>query len=195
MARKINTKEPKQPKTIVVGAGITEYWYLKHLKKALGYKYVLKPSLFGDESMQTIQNRITEGLESGASIICVFDEDVSQWNDSEKKRMDEIHRKYDHHNSVIIASSMPSIEYWLLLHFENTNRYFGSSAKVIESLKKYLVGFDKKEHFLKQEKWLMSLIKDNKMQLAYERAKTFGHKGESYSDMWKGLDKFSNENK
>ncbi len=190
MARKINTKEPKQPKTIVVGADITEYWYLKHLKKTLGYKYVLKPSLFGDESMQTIQNRITEGLDAGATIVCVFDEDVRQWNDSERKRMDEIHQKYDTNKNVIIASSMPSIEYWLLLHFENTNRYFGSSAKVIESLKKHLVGFDKKEHFLKQEKWLLDIIKDNKMQLAYQRAKHFGHNGESYSDMWKGLDKF-----
>ncbi len=85
---------------------------------------------------------------------------------------------------------MPSIEYWLLLHFENTNRYFGSSAKVIESLKKYLVGFDKKEHFLKQEKWLLTLIKDDKMQLAYQRAKAFGHKGESYTDMWNGIEEF-----
>ncbi len=120
---------------------------LETSKKTLGYKYVLKPSLFGDESMQTIQNRITEGLDAGATIVCVFDEDVRQWNDSERKRMDEIHQKYDTNKNVIIASSMPSIEYWLLLHFENTNRYFGSSAKVIETLKKHLVGFDKKRAF------------------------------------------------
>jgi len=189
MARKVNTKDPRRPRTVVVGAGITEYWYLKHLKKHVGLRYVLKPSLFGDESMQTIQNRISEGLDTGATIICVFDEDVRQWNETEKKRMDEIHRKYDNHENVIIASSMPSIEYWLLLHFENTNRYFGTSAKVIEVLRKYLSGFDKKEFYLKQEKWFLSLIEEDKMVMAYNRAKTLNHTGESYSDMWKGLDK------
>ena len=191
MARKINIKEPKRPKTIVVGAGITEYWYLKHLKRHLGYKYTLKPSLFGDESMFTIQNRILEGLDSGADVICVFDEDVSQWNESERKRMDEIHRKYDNNDKVTLACSMPSIEYWLLLHFENTNRYFGSSAKVIEALRKHLIGFDKNERYLRQEKWVDTILADNRQETAYIRAKSLGHSGESYSDTWKAIDKFN----
>lgn len=190
MARKTNTREQRRPRTVVVGAGITEYWYLKHLKKYKGYKYLLRPSLFGDESMQTIKNRISEGLDTGASIVCVFDEDVSQWNESEKKLLEDIHRQYDSHKDVVIASSMPSIEYWMLLHYENTNRYFGTSAKVIELLKKHLVGFDKKEHYLRQDKWLISLLEDEKMQTAYRRAKEFGYNGESYSNMWKGIDKF-----
>lgn len=193
MARKTNIKDPKQPRTIVVGAGITEFWYLKHLKKKMGYKFTLKPSLFGDESMQTIQNRISEGLNSGSKIICVFDEDVRQWNESERKRMDEIHRKYNTNDKVTLACSMPSIEYWLLLHFENTNRFFGSSSKVIDSLKKHLIGFDKNERYLKQEKWLHTLIADNRQEMAYIRAKTLGRLGESYSDIWKAIDKFKEE--
>ena len=35
MARKINTRETRRPKKRVVGAGITEFWYLKHLKPLL----------------------------------------------------------------------------------------------------------------------------------------------------------------
>ncbi len=190
MARKGNSIETRQPRTIVVGAGITEYWYLKHLKKMHGFNYILKPSLFGDESMQTIRNRISEGIDSGATVICVFDEDVSQWNEAEKKRMDDIHHKYENHEKVIIASSMPSIEYWLLLHFENTNRYFGTSSKVIEVLKKHLPGFDKKESFLKQERWMAILNGKSNIVEAYNRAKKFGHSGESYTDVWKGIDKF-----
>lgn len=190
MARKINIKEPRQPRTIVVGAGITEYWYLKHLKKYESFNYILRPSLFGDESMQTIQSRILEGLEAGENVVCVFDEDVRQWNEAEKKRMDDIHRRYDTHEKVVIAGSMPSIEYWLLLHFENTNRYLGTSAKVIEVLRKHLNGFDKKESYLKQEKWILSLLDKDKLKTAYQRAKELGHKGDSYSDFWKALDKF-----
>ncbi len=190
MARRFYTIETRRPRTIVVGAGITEYWYLKHLKKLRGLSYVLKPSLFGDESMQTIQSRITEGLNSGATVVCVFDEDVRQWNEVEKRRMDELHQKYDGNKEVIIAGNMPSIEYWFLLHFENTNRFFGTSAKVIEVLRKYIANFDKKEHFLKQEKWMNRLIEKDNMENAYKRAKQYQHKGSSYSDMWKALDKF-----
>lgn len=191
MARKINTQEPRKPRTIVIGAGITEYWYLKHLKKLKGYNYVMKPSLFGDESMRTIQKRITESMNAGSTVVCVFDEDVRQWDDQEGKRMDLIHRKYDHDDNVIIASSMPSIEYWLLLHFENTNRYFGNSAKVMESLRKYLNGFDKKENYLKQERWVTTLLDDDKQSQAYDRAKANARIGQSYTDMWKALDKFT----
>lgn len=190
MARKVNILEVRQPKTVVVGAGITEYWYLKHLKKKCGFGYILRPSLFGDESMKTIHNRITEGISAGSTVVCVFDEDVRQWNDSEKRKMDEVHRKFDNHEKVVIASSMPSIEYWLLLHFENTNRFFGTSAKVMDSLRKYLSGFDKKENYLKQEKWLDDLIAGEKMNSAYNRAKILAHSGESYSDMWKAIDIF-----
>lgn len=189
MARKINTREQRQPRTVVVGAGITEFWYLKHLKRMLGFNYVLQPSLFGDESMLAIEHRIQDAVSGGASVICVFDEDVRQWNEAERKRMDEIHKKYDVSEQVVIASSMPSIEYWFLLHFENTNRYFGTSAKVIEALRRYLINFDKKEQFLRQEKWVMTMLEDNRMTDAYSRAKQFERSGESYSNFWKAIDR------
>ena len=94
MSRKTNIREQRRPRTVIVGAGITEYWYLKHLKKLTGYSYVLQPSLFGDESMQTIQQRIKDAISEGSSVICVFDEDVSQWNDSEKRRLEDIHKTF-----------------------------------------------------------------------------------------------------
>ncbi len=188
MSRKTNIREQRRPRTVIVGAGITEYWYLKHLKKLTGYSYVLQPSLFGDESMQTIQQRIKDAISEGSSVICVFDEDVSQWNDSEKRRLEDIHKTYGSNDKVVIASSMPSLEYWFLLHYDNTNRYFGTSNKVIESLKKHISSFCKKEQFLRQEKWVVNIIEKDKMNIAYLRAKQFGHSGESYSDFWKAID-------
>jgi len=41
MARKINSRQIKQPQKRVIGAGITEFWYLKHLKPLLGFVYDL----------------------------------------------------------------------------------------------------------------------------------------------------------
>lgn len=189
MARKVSIREQRKPHTVVVGAGITEFWYLKHLKKLQGFRYVLRPSLFGNESMPAIQQRIQDAITSGSSVICVFDEDVRQWNDTEKKRMADIHRMYDGHDKVVIASSMPSIEYWFLLHYENTNRFFGTSEKVMEALRKHILNFDKKEQFLKQEKWVASMIEEDRMTAAYERAKQPNHSSPSFSNMWKAIDR------
>lgn len=120
MARKINTRETRQPKKRAVGAGITEYWYLKHIKSLPGFDFELKPRFFGNESMANINKLIDKAYEDGAPVVCFYDEDVKQWNQVEAQRIKDLHDKYDNDDSVTLACSMPSIEYWFLLHYENT---------------------------------------------------------------------------
>lgn len=187
MARKINSRQIKQPQKRVIGAGITEFWYLNHLKPLLGFVYEMKPRYFGNESMDNINKLIDEGLTDGAEVICFFDEDVSQWNPEEGRQIKELHRKYDNNERITLACSMPSIEYWFLLHYEKTNRHLRTSADAINALHKYIAQFDKKEKFLKQEKWVAELIKDGKMEEAMRRAEALGRSGSSYSDVWKAI--------
>ncbi len=190
MARKINTRETRQPKKRAVGAGITEYWYLKHIKSLPGFDFELKPRFFGNESMANINKLIDKAYEDGAPVVCFYDEDVKQWNQVEAQRIKDLHDKYDNDDSVTLACSMPSIEYWFLLHYENTNRHLRTSDDAINALKKYIPQFDKKIHFLEQAKWVEDLIKENKMNKAMQRAEKFGRKGGgSYTDVWKGMKK------
>lgn len=91
--------------------------------------------------------------------------------------------------TVVVGAGIT--EYWFILHYENTNRFFGTSAKVIEALRKYLINYDKKDQFLRQEKWVMTMIDSNKLTIAYNRAKQLGHSGESYSDFWRAIDKMT----
>ena len=121
MARKINSRQTRQLQKRVVGAGLTEFWYLKHLKPLLDLKFELYPRLFGNESMGEINKLIEEGLNDDAEVICFFDEDVMRWDQVEGKRIKELHCKYDNNSRVTLACSMPSIEYWFLLHHEKTN--------------------------------------------------------------------------
>ena len=190
MARKINTRETRRPKKRVVGAGITEFWYLKHLKPLLELDFELKPRFFGDESVANINSLIEESLGDGAPVICFYDEDVKQWNHVEAQRIKCLHDKYDKNENVTLACSMPSIEYWFLLHYENTNRHLRTSDNAINALKKYIPQFEKKENFLKHESWVDELIADCKMDVAMQRAEKFGRKGGgSYTDVWKGMKK------
>ena len=107
MARKINSRQIKQPQKRVIGAGITEFWYLKHLKPLLGFVYEMKPRYFGNESMDNINKLIDEELTDGAEVICFFDEDVSQWNPEEGRQIKELHRKYDDNERITHVACLP----------------------------------------------------------------------------------------
>lgn len=80
---------------------------------------------------------------------------------------------------------MPAVEYWFLLHYENTNRYFGTSKATIQALKQYIPDYDKSEGFLSNRKWVAEMSGDGKLERACERAKQFGVDGQSYSRIHK----------
>jgi len=75
---------------------------------------------------------------------CVFDQE-----NPPHASFQEAINKADQANKdkVCIAVSTPSFEYWYLLHFENTDRPFHNASEVIQSLKKYLPDYDKKETY------------------------------------------------
>lgn len=159
MGRKINTRQPRQPQIRVVGAGITEYWYLKHLKPLLGLRFELYPRLFGNESITNINKLIEEGLEIDAHVICLFDEDVKQWDQIEARRINDLHRKYDTNGNVTLCCSMPSIEYWFLLHYENTNRHLRTSTMRLKRCKNMFHDLLKKYIFCIKKNGYQSLLK------------------------------------
>ena len=57
----------------------------------------------------------------------------------------------------------------------------------INALQKYITQFDKKENFLRHQKWVAELIKDGKMEAAMKRAESLGRCGASYTDIWKAI--------
>ena len=69
---------------------------------------------------------------------------------------------------------MPSIEFWFLLHYLNTNRYFATANDVIDVLHKYIPDFSKQEKFLSKEKWVADLLADHRLETAIQRAQAFG---------------------
>ena len=54
-------------------------------------------------------------------------------------------------------------------------------------MQKYIAQFDKKENFLRHQKWVAELIKDGKMEAAIKRAECLGRSGDFYTDIWKAI--------
>ncbi len=184
MSRKINIKAKRKPIPTIIGAGITEQWYFTHLKSLYDYQIKVRPRYFGTETADGMAKKITEVLEDGGIAICVFDADVSTWNEAERIKLDKLKRKYTKNKRVLLCDSMPAVEYWFLLHYENTNRYFGTSKAVCHSLKQYLPDYDKSEQFLSSRKWVSEMTCEGRQELACSRAKQFGKEGHSYSRIY-----------
>ena len=150
----------------IVGEGLTELFYFSHLKKILGYRYSISPRLFENNSIEKIDKKIKELLDEDVFVICVFDADVSRRSDAENKKMVSLKKKYENNPNVILCDSLQSIEYWFLLHFEDTCRYFQDSAATERALKQYLPTYDKTRKYLEKDKWVKEMLADSKMDRA-----------------------------
>ena len=176
---------------LISGGKNTERWYFAHINDITVYKFNIIPQYFGDESSYTevFPNRIKSVLEKNADarIFCVFDWDTIFDNETNKEK----HRAFEEelqseieNGTVILCPSMPSIEYWFLLHFENHTDLIKTCGKKLQSLLSphmmpYFIGSDKKllnllkdESYIENGEWVKELCADGKLQLAIQRAET-----------------------
>lgn len=170
MPRKTSLKQRRSPIPTIIGAGITEQWYFTHLKALRGYRVKIRPRFFGTETAAGLDKKIEEVLRDEGTAICVFDADVSTWNEAERKKLAALQKKYEGNASVLLCDSMPSIEYWFLLHYKHTNRHFGTSKAVIKELKKYTPQYDKTEQFLSNQRWVEEMTGEGRQEQACEYA-------------------------
>jgi len=180
--RKQKIREPKSG-IYIVGEGITEQYYFSHIKKIFGFHCTIKPRFFGNTSIAEMRKKIEELLRGDIFVICVFDADVAAHNESERKKLEQLQNKYRKNKNLLFYNSLPSIEYWFLLHYENTNRHFNDSKAAGTALKKYINDYEKTSQFLEREKWVKDLCADDKLKQAIKRAKSFGAGNGSYTNV------------
>lgn len=182
-----NTHETRQV-IHIVGEGLTELFYFSHIKKLMGYRCSISPRLFENNSIEKIEKRIKELLKEDVFVICVFDADVSRRSDAENRKLVSLKKRYEKNKNILLCDSLQSIEYWFLLHYENTCRHFNDSEATERALKHYVTNYDKSRKFMEKEKWVKDMIADSKMEKACELAEKCTSKG-SYSMIYKAIRK------
>lgn len=135
-----------------------------------------------------MEKRIEESLRNDIRVICVFDSDVAREDKVERERLVKLRNKYKNRENVILCDSLPSVEFWFLLHYTAANSYFSTSKKVETALKRYIPGYEKTASFLEKEKWVEELCKDQKLALVRQRAESRDGKGVSYSNLHKAFE-------
>ena len=166
MARK--TKDRKlRIKYAVLGDGRTEQFYLKHLKEIKGYGYAIKPSLFNRLTIEEAEGTIDDLRSGGANKIIYLTDYDTIINQHKKRKFNELRKKYIKLPEVMICETMPSIEFWFLLHYHYTTKAFRNAAEAEQALRKHIPDYAKgKDSFLKNCKWVEQLISNGKMEQA-----------------------------
>ena len=188
---------------LISGGKVTERYYFKHLSKFDDkYKFHIKPEYFGKESEYTTEfpKRIDKILKGNpeAKIYCIFDWDTVHANKTRLKN----HKIFERHikeainnGNVVLCPSMPSIEYWFLLHFSNITRLIPTCEAAAELLQPHMSSyFSKKEDInlfktLKNEQaveipaWVIALCADGKLELAIKRAEDNINAAEAANDL------------
>jgi hypothetical protein len=127
--------------------GECEYWYIQMLKRNERINIALKPELPQKKKLAEQFDRVIELSKDYDSVFWVIDLDVILKETREASKgtqtaLQELYRYYkkiitnEKHPNVKIIINNPCLEYWYLLHFEVTSKYFESYDKLRPVLKK-----------------------------------------------------------
>ena len=157
------------------------------------YRVKIWPRYFGRENAFELDKRVDNVLKDEGFAIVVFDADVSQRNDKERQLVERMKTKYANNKDVLVCDSLPSIEYWFLLHYKDAGRLFKTSNEVVEEIKKYNSQFDKSKKFLENDSWVKDLCDGKRLWQAIERCKQQEDKinrgaSVSYSKVYKAIE-------
>lgn len=155
----------------VLGEGRTEQFYLKHLKTIKGYNYAIRPLLFDSISLKDATEIIDQLLHEGFGLIVFFMDFDTIVNQQRMREFNAFKKRYAKHKEVLICESMPSIEYWFLLHFTKTTREFENSDQVEASLKRFIADYSKHIDWLEHPEWVINLCANGKLSEAMNRSK------------------------
>ncbi len=185
---------------VVSGGRNTERYYFTHINDLTDYKFNIRPRYFGDESdyVKKFPLRVHDILEKNADavVFCVYDMDAI-YRDGLLERHEEFVASLKEEiakGNVILCPSMPSFEYWLLLHFINYTSYLRDFPRVAGELAPYLKPYFplpsssfkkllKSEKHLKDPVWVEKLLEDDKLKLATERARLIHQQMASSGDI------------
>lgn len=173
---------------LISGGTNTERYYFTHINDTTEYKFNIRPKYFADESNYTeaFPKRIKEILNANADpkIFCVFDWDTIYGDETKIKKHEDFEKQFKteiSNGSVTICPSMPSIEYWFLLHFEDKTDLLKDYRAISNILAPYikpcfadptknLKKLLKQEKYLQSSTWVKNLCSNGKLDIAIKRA-------------------------
>lgn len=153
------TKQRKLNNTIaVIADGQTEKWYLERVKihypcDALKNTKI-EPQLPQKKQITELFCMAKTKIEEGyPKVILLVDFDEVLSNAEEYREFRNLYQEYskDNHdnwmNNLLLIVNNPCLEYWYLLHFKKTGKFYNNYNEMEEELHKYLPNYSKSRKY------------------------------------------------
>jgi len=185
-----NKKIPlkKQTSIALVADGPCEQWYFNMVKRnEPQLSFTLKPEIPQNKSIQEQFEKVMSLIAEYDKIIWVIDLDVvikeSKTTEAGKqtplqklaqclKRIETFSNKNKKNKDrITVINNNPCLEFWLLLHFEKTGRYYDNCDNANKQLKKYLPDYEKTQAYFTRHHHDIYLKTKDKLPMAIANAK------------------------
>jgi hypothetical protein len=170
----MRTNKKKQPIKQVLSFvvdGECEYWYLQMLKDdERSLNIHLSPDIYKKNTLKEQYKRVLELAENSEKVFWVVDFDVIYKETREAKsgkktalqEFQELHNKCKKNSKIEVVVNNPCFEFWVLLHFLYTNRFYENYKSLLPDLQKHLADYEKKEkYFVRTNPNIYKRLKSN----------------------------------
>lgn len=172
MRKNRNIPLKSKPKFAFVVDGECEFWYIQMLKRNERQISVdLKPEIPQRKKLIDQYTKVIELSNDYTKVFWIIDFDViiSETRKAKKGKetaLQEFKKYYldieKRFKNIYVIINNPCLEYWILLHFQATSKYYDNCASATKELKKYLPNYEKTlSYFTKQDDDIYLKLKPN----------------------------------
>ena len=174
------------PTFAVVVDGETEVWYLQMLKRnERDIRVSIKPEIPNKKSVEEQYNLVCDlSSKEFTKVFWIIDLDtvIKEENEAPKGKKSplksfeeyrtDLHENYE---NIFVIVNNPCLEFWFLLHFEKTSKYFNTCSSVETELKKHLKNYEKTQKFFTKQNDDIYLKLKPKLKTALQNATAIGN--------------------
>lgn len=161
-----------KPKFAFVVDGDCEFWYIQMLKRNERQISVdLKPEIPQRKKLLDQYLKVIELSKDYDKVFWIIDFDVIISETRKAKKgtetaLQEFKRYYvdieKRFENIFIIINNPCLEYWILLHYKTTSKYFENCDSATKELKKHLTNYEKTQsYYTKQDNDIYLKLKPN----------------------------------
>ncbi len=157
ISKKIRSKNPSYA---FVCDGDDEVWYIQMIKRnEKNLKIDFKPEIPQKKSIKEQYNYVCElEKQEYTHVFWLIDFDTIEKEQKEAKSGKSIVHEFNQYRlklskqkNVTVIINNPCLEFWFLLHYESTSKYFESYDRLLPAIKKYLPDYNKSQRYFTQQ--------------------------------------------
>ncbi|OQP56696.1 RloB family protein [Niastella populi] len=179
MSRTKKNPFTSKPVYAIVVDGDCESWYMSMIKRnEQSIKVDIKPEIPQKKKLKDQYERVLELSRYYDKVIWIVDFDVINNETLKAKRgantpLNEF-KSYlgalKSLDTVSVIVNVPCLEYWFLLHFEMTSKYFSNCEDANKQLKKHLKDYEKSQKYFTNKNNDIYLKLKDRLNTAFEHA-------------------------